>query len=281
MHVVYICSPDRGDQLFFSLRSLLASGTSLERVTIYCVGPVPDGWRFGDPRIEVEEVPDLGEGFWMANKVHLCRAEGRRVVFLDTDTIILKPLDGLVEGREADVGGRESTYVHWRTWNPVSWDRLLRDHGAKVAFPYLSTGVIVFRHGIPGSLDRTWMEITRKLRKTRLPDLDTRVRANQLAFSIACGVEGLSHDLLTPAEHAYGWCREPAESATVFHAGTIRFFGTARRLTARTGCMDPALPVPLPSLVWPHWRENLRYPLSRIGGRLRMVLRRNGRTPAV
>lgn len=273
MHIVYVCSPNRGDQLFISLRSLLTSGTSFRKVTIYCVGPVPASWRFSDPRFTVEEVPDIGDGFWMTNKIHLCRAEGDRVLFLDTDTIIMKPLDGFFVD-EADVAGRVSTYALWRSWNEGGWERLLQTHGAQCFFPYLSTGVIVFRRAIPAGLADAWLDITRKLRATTLPELDPRIRANQLAFSLACGVEGLSHSLLSQAEHTYGWRDEPSDGVTIYHAGTRRFFRSARRLAAETRWPDQALPVPVPRTMWPSLKERVRYPLSRIWGQLEMTLKR-------
>lgn len=274
MHVVYVCSPDRGNQLFVSLRTLLTSGTTFRRVTIYCVGPVPSSWRFADPRFVVEEVPDLGDGFWMTNKVHICQAEGGEVIFLDTDTIILKPLDGFFSDGGADVAGRVSTYVLWRTWDHQLWQRLLRDNGAKSDFPYLSTGVIVFRKPIPAGLGHSWLAITKTLRESKLQELDPRVRANQLAFSLACAVEGLTHDFMSPTEHAYGWRKEPHEGATVYHAGTMQFFRHARRLAKQTSCLDPGLPIPQPSMLGPYLRESLRFSLSRIRGRLERVLRR-------
>src|SRR3990172_4209288 len=104
--VVYVCPPDWRHYLFTSLRSLLASGTSFDRVVIYCVGRLPRNWRFEDPRILVEEVPPLIDGYFLSNKTYLCQRPVDRVIYLDADTMIRKPIDTLYLNVASDFVGR-------------------------------------------------------------------------------------------------------------------------------------------------------------------------------
>lgn len=263
MHIAYVCSPNRESQLFISMRSLLVSGSSFDRVTVYCVGPLPSSWQFGDDRIHVEEVPDIGEGFWMLNKTHLCRSEARDLVFLDTDTIVMEPLDLLLAEMNGDVAGRLSTFCSGRFWREDLWEDALKRYGAKKPFPYFSTGLLVFRNRSHRNIRTSWPDITRKLRKEKVSLLNLRKRANQLAFSLACAAEGLSPHLLNRRHHAYGWLREKPRSTVVFHAGDIFFFNDFVKMPQRTEIMSPMLPVPLPaSLKKDFIRERVRYPLK-------------------
>lgn len=262
MHVVYVCSPDRGNQLFVSLRSLFVSGTSFERVTIYCVGSCPSSWRFGDDRIMVEEVPDIGEGFWMTNKIHLCRAKGSKLVFLDTDTLVMEPLDSLLGDTSGDVVGGLSTYVNLPFWSSKLWEETLRQYGAQTGFPYLNTGVLVFKNEAHRRIGDSWLTITRKLRNEGLTLPNSRMRANQVAFSLACGVEGLSNGLLTYPKLVQGWLREAFDNAIVIHTGDSKFFAYAYKIARGRDILRANLPIPIPSVRSQYYVELFRYPLQ-------------------
>jgi len=238
MHVVYICSPDRRLQLLASLGSLLTSGTRFDHITIYLIGRPSKPWVFADDRIDVVEKPDIGNGFWMANKTHLTDAVGERVVFIDTDTFVLRPLDLLYEGVSGDIAGRVATSSRHSGWDRRAWKEHLDRHGAESFFPYLNTGLLAFSHGANRHLSPSWLEITTELRGMESSPFGNVRPANQHAFSLACGAAGLSHDLLSDSQHAYGWRREDHTGAIVYHSGNTRFFRVAVQLNRETGVLD-------------------------------------------
>ncbi len=247
MHIVYVCSPDWENYLFASLRSIFASATVFEQVTIYCVGSRPRSWQFGDDRIIVEETPDIGDGFWLLNKIHLCRAESNDVVYLDADTIVLKPLNVLLKDTTGEVAGRLASAALKACWDEERWKTYLRQFGAEAFFPYLNTGVLVFRNGAHRRLAEPWLDITKAVRATD-PYSYSKKHAGQHAFAFACGALRLSYSLLSPMHHAYGWQREPYGDAVVFHTGGRSFFKYARRINRETGVLNADSPIPNPSL---------------------------------
>ena len=238
MHIVYICSPNRKLQLLTSLGSILTSGTQFERITIYYVGTLSSPLVFSDDRILVEEKPDIGNGFWMANKIHLASADGEKVIFIDTDTIVLQQLDLLYQGMTGNIAGRLASATQRLDWDPLIWEDYLRKYNAKNFFPYLNTGLLMFNNGANKLLDPSWFSITKELKSLRPNPFRNSSQYNQHAFSLACGVLGLSYCQLSPSQHAYGWEGEDFSDTVVYHTGNRSFWYRAIQINKMTGILN-------------------------------------------
>jgi Methyltransferase domain len=223
--VVYVCSPDRAHQLFVSLGTLMRSGSSFDRIVIFCVGRRPPNWQFADSRIIVEEVPTLFNDYFYANKVYLCSRSASRVVFLDTDTLILRPLDLLWEGRDADFLARVGTAYNGPDWAQEVWEATLHRVGASEV-PMFNAGVLVFQNGSHRCIENAWSnyiaqylagEISSPYNDSRMPE--------QWGLALAVGSKKLSYSLLNCLDHGYAWSDElDFEFPVVFHTGNDLFF---------------------------------------------------------
>lgn len=217
--VVYVCSPEWQHYLFTSLRSLLASRTTFDRIVIYCVGKRPRSWKFRDSRILVEEVTPLAGSYFLINKTYVCQrpAEVDRVIFLDADTMVLKSLDALYENVSEDFIARVAGQVQNKVWNQKKWIEALKSVEADEATPYFNSGVIIFQNGAHRRVGQFWLDFTQKNLDGALMSLNSPRFAEQLSLSLAVGAAGVSYHLLDSTEHAYGWRNEPYQDAVVFH----------------------------------------------------------------
>ena len=127
--VVYVVSPDRGEQLLRSIHSLLKSDSQFDLVRICCVSPATEPWRFANPRIQVESVPPLFGRYFYGNKLHLCDTRARRVIFLDADTLVLRPISTLWQGRTEDLLARRGTAISTSNWNRTVWRNMFFSAG--------------------------------------------------------------------------------------------------------------------------------------------------------
>jgi hypothetical protein len=221
--VVYVCSPDREQQLFVSLGMLLTSGTSFDRVVIFCVGRRPQNWRFVDSRIVVKEVSPLFNDYFYGNKIYLCERLAPRVVFLDTDTLILRPLDILWQGRDVDFLARVGTAYEDHDWKRELWQETLRRVGPSEV-PMFNAGVLIFQNSAHRRIQAAWLNfVTRYLTGELAPPFpDTRM-PEQWGLALAVGSVKLRYSLLQPTDHTYGWIGEPYSDAVVFHTGNPLF----------------------------------------------------------
>ncbi|NIT60073.1 MAG: hypothetical protein GWN00_28800 [Aliifodinibius sp.] len=217
--VVYVCSPEWQHYLFTSLRSLLASGTTFDQIVIYCVGKRPRSWNFLDSRILVEEVTPLAEGYFLINKAYACQRPDKvdRVVFLDADTMVLKPLDTLYKNVSEDFIARVAGQFQNKEWNQKKWTEALRIVNGDDTAPYFNSGVIIFQNGTHRRVGHSWLDFTRRNLDGGLMKLRSKRFAEQLSLSLAVGAAGLSYHMLDRTGHAYGWRNEPYRDAVVFH----------------------------------------------------------------
>lgn len=239
--VVYICTPDWQHYLFTSLRSLLASGSSFDRVVICCVGKRPSAWVFEDPRILVEEVTPLIDGYFFSNKTYLCRRSAERVIYLDADTMILRPIDALYLNVDSDFIGRAASGYQDANWEQAKWFETLALVGADET-PYFNAGFVVFQNGAHRRLNDLWLEFTRRNLAGDLMKLRTPKFAEQFALSLAVGAARLSYHMLDRKGHAFGWVDEPFEDTVVFHAGSPGFMHIATTIETTLGIGELDLP---------------------------------------
>ena len=214
--VVYVASPDFGPFLFASLGTLLATSSTFDSVRIFCVGERPTDWEFRDERIIVQEVEPLSD-FFMLNKTYLTRSPAERVVYLDTDTIVVNALDGFWSDSTADVIARKDPNDGLAGWN-----ERLRILNAPV-IPYLQAGVLVFQHGAHRALADVWPSLIEQERNADSLLHGPRY-AEQVAFSQAVAVTDLSLDIVGREKHGYAWGSDPPEDTIVYHTGSRNFY---------------------------------------------------------
>jgi hypothetical protein len=158
-----------------------------------------------------------------------------RIVFLDTDTLILKRLDPLWENRSADFLGRVASGYGAPTWDPGVWRETSDDSGSPV-LPMYNAGVLIFQNGSHRRIGPAWDRGIRKYLTGayRLPYPDARM-PEQFALSLALGATGLSRLDLGPAEHGFGGVAPPDLDPlpVVFHTGNKKFDAWARKLGVR------------------------------------------------
>ena len=240
--MIYIVSPDYQHELFTSLRSLLASGTSFDRVVILCVGKRPKHWEFEDQRIVVEEVKSLNKNHFHSNKTYyLCTRQADRVVYLDSDTIIMKPIDYLWQNDKSDFIGRPATAYGREDWNQTQWLETLQSLNADET-PYFNAGFFIFQNGAHRQLKNIWLEFTQKLLVGELMQLERRKFSDQYALALAVGVTGLSYKILDRMGQAYGWLNEPYEDTVLYHTGGHLFWNFADKLESYLGIKNIDLP---------------------------------------
>lgn len=217
--IVYVVSPDREAQLFRSLGSLLSSGTRFDLVRICCVGRRPARWCFIDPRISVEMVGPLFGNYFFGNKLYLCETSARVVIFLDADTIVLRPLEVLWQGENADFLARPGSSMLLPAWDREVWQNLFQEID-RDSVPMFNAGVLVFQNQAHLRLRESWSASLQRFLSGELPwpYPDGRM-FEQWSLSMAIAQQGIPFAELGPREHAFGWCMEPADGAVVFHYG--------------------------------------------------------------
>jgi hypothetical protein len=221
--VVYVVSPDRGEQLLRSVHSLVRSGSRFDLVRVCCVGPQRGNWRFADPRIRIEPVAPLFGRYFYGNKLHLCDTPASRVIFLDADTLVQRSLGTLWQNRSVDFLARRGTAMAAANWNRAVWRNMFIGTG-KEEVPMFNAGVLVFQGGSHHRIKHTWHSLMTRFLAGALPmpNPDKRMY-EQWALAMAVAQDGISFAELGPEEHAFRWQNEHSERATIFHFGN-RFF---------------------------------------------------------
>jgi len=231
--VAYVCGAEFKPLLYISLQSLLASNTTFDRVSLYIVGSHPD-WHFKDDRIVVCPVDDIGDQgwgksgcYWGTNKTHFCSSEADRVIYLDADTLVLGAIDESYEGKDADVIARPAVPIYtdrWTTERQEQWSSALETAGAERDFPLYSPGFMVMQNSSHVRIRDTWRRLIREILAGDLPPMKPDKHAELYAYSLACGVERMSHEAMPPAHHRYAMIGEEFDDAIVYHLGTPGFY---------------------------------------------------------
>lgn len=254
VEVVYVCSPKYWRQLFLSIRSLYASGSDFDKVRICVTSEREPKWEIHSDEIEVDKVPDIGDGFWMLNKTHLCSSEHKTVVFLDVDTVVLGNIGEVYSSVDSDVIARCAPRVKGGYFDKQKWERRLSRYGCS-GYPYLSSGFVVFQNGAQKKIRDRWVEITKRILRGE-GDEEPDWHANQDAFSIACCLEDLSLDLMDESDHAYAMLREEPKGATVYHLGMPNFYHYYFKSEQHLEIDEEEAPVPRPRFLKFHRFKN-------------------------
>jgi len=220
--IVYVCSPDRYRQLSYSLSTLLRSGTTFDRIVVFCVGADPS-WTFDDARIEVRPVSPLYADYFYGNKLLLCGVEADRVVFLDTDTLVFSPIDRVWTGRGADVLARVASAYDTPEWNRDAWREACSRFGDHVV-PMYNGGFVIFQNGAHRRAGPDWKRAMELYRSRELvAPFDERM-SDQYGLSLAMLAGRMSCDEMGRRHHTFGWLDPDVSRETVvFHTANPLF----------------------------------------------------------
>ena len=191
--IVYVCSPNFWRYLYLSLRTLLTSGTQVDHVKVYVVSDTEPDWPpIHDSRIDIELVEDIGARgewgyYWGNNKIHLCKSDADRVIYLDTDVMVLKPLELTYSGQETDLIARYAVATYMKKYyDPEHWKQVLGKAGGR-DYPFYSPGFMVFQNGAHRRIESAWHHVIERILREELP-LPVNKHAEMYAFSIAAGM---------------------------------------------------------------------------------------------
>lgn len=232
--VVYVCSPDREEQLLRSIGSVLKNGQGVNHIVVFCVGPVPSRWDFEDPRIIVKSVPRLFGKYFMGNKVYIGERSAARVVYIDTDTIVQKPLFRLWQQRQtADIIARPGAiyFKEDKAWNEEVWMKTFDSIGASPV-PKPQGGLWVFQHHTHQRIKDIWANFIEKYLRNELksPMNDTRRHEEEWGLALAIGAMKLNYSLMSSSDHSYGWMGEGYKECVVFHTANSHYDKLVRKI---------------------------------------------------
>lgn len=216
--IFYVLSPDKEEQLFYSLYTLLSSETVFDRIQVICIGDeVPKHWDFQNDRLKISAKEKLDANYFHINKCYINLGEADRIVFLDADTFIFRPLHEVWDGVEQDFCAREAT--HKFRWN--RWNRLIKKvRGAQV--PYFNCGFFMVQNDKLHELCKLWLEFCYKGFSKELFNasrLHMAITVEQLALSLAVSKLGYSFKEMNEWDHWYAWTRARYPTGALYPEG--------------------------------------------------------------
>jgi hypothetical protein len=218
--VVYVVSSDWQFQAYVAIHSLLSSGSDIDRVIVLMVGGGGDMIKQLHGPVVVREVPDINPDFFLANKTQITSIDADRLVFLDADTAVLRPLEHVWENCDSDVIARVDNTYEKEDFPTNRWNDALSLVDAPEG-PYLSSGFIVFQNAAQEKIGNAWRKICSTYRKQYKPKQQssplTRRFAEQMAFGASVFQADLSYKLMSPEEHAYAWTLQFDELGNEVH----------------------------------------------------------------
>lgn len=226
------------------MRTLLASGTYFDKLTIYVVGSENPKWSFKDSRIHVRYVPTLDKDYWYKNKLYLCDSDADRVIFLDTDTMILSPIEHVYMNTEKDFLSRPAPVVSTPLWNSEKWESRLKQFGLDYC-QYFTCGFMIFQNRSHARIRDKWDSITSQIVSGNTKFPVTRF-AEQQALSITVAQSGLTSFEMNAIHHSYAMNGESYENAIVYHLGTPNFYHYYLPVENVMGIKHMTLPVRRP-----------------------------------
>jgi hypothetical protein len=195
----------------------------------------------------VDNVKDIGGGFWMMNKTHVHKSEAETVIFLDTDTVVLKPIDEIYKNCNSDIMAREAPSVKTSYFYPEKWKDTLKYYGCS-GYPYLSSGFVVFQNNSHKKIRKEWVKVTKRLLNGEGVNQVTR-HSNQHAFSISACLNNLSLSMMEDNHHSYAMLGENYENSIVHHLGTPNFYYHYLDIEEKMDLGDRDLPVKRPKFL--------------------------------
>jgi hypothetical protein len=236
------------------MRTLFESGSYFDRVRVIVTESKKPNWTFDTDRILIDNVEEIGSGFWMMNKTHIHRSNADVVIFLDTDTVVLNPIDEIYKNCDSDLIAREAPSVQTKYFYPEKWKNTLEYYGC-YGYPYLSSGFIIFQNNSHKKVKDEWVEVTKKLLDGRGVNQVTR-HSNQHAFSISACLNNLSLSMMEDHHHSYAMLGEDYEESIVHHLGTPNFYHHYLSIEEDMNLGGSKLPVKRPKFLRLHRYKN-------------------------
>ncbi|NNC87298.1 MAG: methyltransferase domain-containing protein [Akkermansiaceae bacterium] len=255
--IAYVATPDRFGQLDMSLRTLVESGSGFDRVSVFVPRGCEGQLSAEDRRISVRPFDSLIADYPFADKAQICNLRSERVVFLDTDTFLLRPLDRIWRRSDRPFMARPAAIYGRVLWNAEIW-AALRDRFGSTDVPMFNSGFVIFQQYAHRKIAEDWIEIMRLFRagELEMPNDDSRC-PDQWGLALAIGKNSVPYEEMNPSEHAFGFKEEDPEGAVVYHSGHDRYAEIRRFLVEQ--CAVGGLPAP--GLRYPEYKEPV--PLSR------------------
>ncbi|MGK7940817.1 MAG: hypothetical protein AB4062_11845 [Crocosphaera sp.] len=245
--IVYVCSPNQYENMLFtSLRSLLKSNSSFDKLTIFCVGKKPKVWEVLDSRIQVVEVEPLREDDFLINKTYALTSEAERVIFIDSDTLIINAIDSVYENVSEDFLGKPASH-YFKEDNRSQWQTLLKQNNYR-DIPYFNSGFFIFQNSSHQRIFKTWRDWNHKLlSEESIPKNfhDKRSMAEQMALSLSLAESSLTYKCMEDYEHMFVWLKNQkiySEKGVVLHTGSKAFFKHIPSLEIELGLIWDNLP---------------------------------------
>ena len=249
--IAYVASPDFELNLYISIHSLFQSESEIKRVKVFSVGGMmPNLERLCVP-VEVEEVENRNEDYFLENKTYISEVNSEKVIYLDCDTLIIRDINKIWKKESKSfISRRDSSYESGECFRSKSWDSILSKRNARKG-AYFNSGFVGFRKGMHKRIGRSWRKICKKeydnREKSDLVDLQGEKMIEQMALSISVLRETENIGVMDEEEHVYGWEVPPesvSDSTVVYHTGSRggRHLKYAMAL-ARRGLVDFSEPV--------------------------------------
>ncbi len=245
--IIYIINPEYVRFLRISLDTLLHSKSRFDTIKIFCVSEKDPGWAISDPRISLQVLPDLDREYFLFNKLRMTESSADRLIFLDADTLVLRPIEKVFKYSRADFLGRFTPPYTRPTWNNQGWLAACAAVKAERPAPYFNCGFVVFQNGAQHKVGAVWPSIMASGRNKSLYDPSTlhvnphyhdQRYLDQISLSLAVAAAGLSWREMKPRDHSYAWNNDPWKSATVYHTAGPRFLALAEEIYRARGLSD-------------------------------------------
>ncbi len=254
--IVYVCSPNQYENMLFtSLRSLLKSNSTFDKLTIFCIGQKPKVWEIVDSRIQVIEVEPLRQDDFLVNKTYALTSQAQRLIFIDSDTLIINPIDSVYQNVSEDFIARPGPLYRGSKINQefiFKWQTLLKNNDYR-EIPYFNSGFFIFQNSSHQRILKRWRELTNKLlfEKSVIQDLYSMKKSRkeempeQTALSLSIAESSLTYKCMEEYEHVFAWQMTQEfnlEKVVVVHTGGSRFFKYIPELEIELGLIWDNLP---------------------------------------
>jgi len=223
--VAYVVSPGWELNLYMSLHSLELSNTSYDYIKVFSVGGELKFLENLNLPIQFESVRDKNDKYFPENKTYITSINEERIIYLDADTIVLKPIQKVYGGVNVDFIGRYTHYYESEGFEEERWNKILERNNTKYS-PYFNSGFIIFQNYSQKELKSEWEILSRRnLKNMKERELMGKRVSEQIALSACISKNGLSVKKMKKKEHVYGWETTPKdldtnEEEVVYHTGS-------------------------------------------------------------
>ena len=166
------------------------------------------------------------------------------MIYLDTDTMVMQPLDVLWRDRpDTDLIARPATVYGRQDWDQEAWLEVLH-HVGSAEIPYFNAGFLIFQNRAHQKLNPEWFNRTQRILAGELVKLEPKKIkfADQYALALSAGAAQLRYHVLDRTGQGYGWLEEPFDDTVLYHTGGYQFWRFAEQLELVLNIADLDLP---------------------------------------